>query len=132
MGYLCFPFHSPPKPSGDKVVLTDIVYYRYESDIPEMLTHNNDREIPVKVWYPEDAQKNHHPLLVFSHGSFGVYTSNETLYLELASRGYIVMSLNHPYHSFSCVMSDGRRIGADFDFMRNVMTSPGVKDLEKI
>ncbi|NLD87818.1 MAG: hypothetical protein GX633_06120 [Clostridiales bacterium] len=124
------PFNSPPDPSGDMTVLTDTVFYRYNSDIPEMLTHGNEREIPVKFWYPQDVQEGKLPLLMFSPGSFGTVDSNATLFLELASRGYIVMSLGHPYHSFTCEMSDGSSIGMDFDFINSVMASQGSEDVE--
>jgi len=118
------------KPSGSLAVSSDMVYYRYESDIPEMLTHGNEREIPVQVWFPENLQAGKHPLLLFSPGSFGTGTSNETLYLELASRGYIVMGISHPYHSFFSDMSDGKSIMVDLDFLKSVMASQGSEDLE--
>jgi predicted alpha/beta hydrolase family esterase len=81
------------------------------------------------VWFPKDAQAKSHPLFLFSPGSFGVAESNETLFLELASRGYVVVSMNHPYHSFSCKMSDGRNINMDEKFIQSVMTSQGSEDL---
>jgi predicted dienelactone hydrolase len=37
-------------------------------------------------------------VVVFSHGAFGVRNSNTTTFLELASRGFIVASIDHPYH----------------------------------
>lgn len=125
------PLESPPKPTGDMVVFTDIVFYRYKSNIPEMSTHGDEREIPVKVWYPQNAKEKQQPLLIFSPGSFGIADSNETLFLELASRGYIVMSLNHPYHSFVSEMSDGKNIPINFEFIKSVMASQGSEDLPK-
>ena len=41
----------------------------------------------------------------------------------------MVMSFNHPYHSFSSKMSDGSKIRVDFNFINEVMTSPGSKEL---
>jgi predicted alpha/beta hydrolase family esterase len=125
-----FPFKPALKPGGEMSVLTDRVYYSYKSDVSEMLTDENEREIPVKIWYPQDLKENHHPLLIFSPGSFGTVDSNETMFLELASQGYIVMGLSHPYHSFICDMSDGRRIMIDFDFMKSVISSPGSKNVK--
>lgn len=118
------------KPSVSLAVSSDMVYYRYASDIPEMLTHGSEREIPVQVWFPENVQESKHPLFLFSPGSFGTGTSNETLYLELASRGYIVMGISHPYHSFISEMSDGKSIMMDLDFIKSVMASQGSEDLE--
>ncbi len=123
------PLQPAPKPTGNMTVLTDTIYFRYQSELSEMLTHGNEREIPVKIWYPQKAQANSHPLLIYSPGSFGIAEGNETLFLELASRGYIVMSLNHPYHSFVCEMSDGKSIYMNFDFIKSVMDSQGSDDL---
>ena len=131
MAYLnIFPRHPAPHPTGDMVVRTDTVFYRYESNLADMLTHGNEREIPIKVWYPDGAEENQHPLLIFSPGSFGTAESNETMYLELASRGYVVMGISHPYHSFSSKMSDGRTIRANSGFLWSVVTSEGVKNME--
>lgn len=124
------PCNPPLEPTGNLAVSSDMVFYRYESDISEMLTHDNEREIPVQVWFPENVQANKHPLLLFSPGSFGTSNSNETLFLELASQGYIVMGLSHPYHSFVSEMSDGKSIMADFGFLKSVMTSQGSEDVE--
>lgn len=124
------PLTPAPKPSGDREVLTDTVYYRHKTELPDMLTSDHEREIPVSVWYPSDIGEQKHPLLLFSHGSFGVASSNETMFLELASRGYIVMSLDHPHHSFRTTLSDGKSVMVDFKFMQQVMTSQGSEDLE--
>jgi len=124
------PCNPPLEPTGNPAVSSDMVYYRYKSDIPEMLTHGNEREIPVQVWFPENVQADKHPLFLFSPGSFGTGTSNETLYLELASRGYIVMGISHPYHSFISEMSDGKSIMMDLDFIKSVMASQGSEDVE--
>lgn len=124
------PLKRAPKPSGDKEVRTDQIYYKHKSQFPNMETGDGKREIPVSVWYPKDVSEKNHPLLLFSHGSFGVALSNETLFLELASRGYIVMSLDHPYHSFRTKLSDGKSVMVDFKFIQEVMTSQGSEDLE--
>jgi len=48
-------------------------------------------------------------LLIFSHG-FGMSRSNYTSILEnLASRGYIIAAIDHPYMGFT-VMPDGRTL----------------------
>ncbi len=130
LGFRCLIIPiDPPKPTGNYTVLTDHIYFRYKSNIKEMLTHNDEREIPVKVWYPENLKENSHPLLIFSPGSFGTEDNNATLFLELASRGYIVMSLNHPYHSFVSETSDGKDIYMDLNFIQSVFSSQGSDDL---
>lgn len=125
------PLTPAPKPTGEKEVLKDTIYYKHESKYPEMLTSDNEREIPVHVWYPKDAKENGQPLLLFSHGSFGVGDSNDTMFLELASRGYILMSLDHPHHSFFTTLSDNRRVMVDSKFMKSVISSQGSEDLKR-
>lgn len=124
------PLTPAPKPSGDREVLTDTIYYSHPSEFPEMLTSDHEREIPVSLWYPSDLGEEKLPLLLFSHGAFGIASSNETMFLELASRGYIVMSFDHPHHSFKTTLSNGKSVMVDFKFIRNVMASQGSEDLE--
>lgn len=125
-----FPVYPAPEPSGKLNVLTDTVYYRYQTGIPEMRTHGNEREVPVKIWYPENPGAHSHPLFLYSPGSFGGGEGNETLFLELASQGYIVMGLDHPYHTYISETSDGKDILMSFDFIKSVMMSQGSEDLE--
>lgn len=50
------------------------------------------------------------PLVLFSPGSSGVRTQNTAWAEELASHGYVVAALDHPYDSAAVVLSDGRTI----------------------
>ena len=38
------------------------------------------------------------PVVLFSHGAFGYYQSNISTYMELASNGYVVISLDIGQH----------------------------------
>ena len=90
-------------------------------------TFENDgsfREVPVYFLYPSDAEEGERfPLVVFSHGAFGYYQSNVSTYMELASHGYVVVSIEHPYHSFFTKDTDGKIIIVDSGFMNSVMTT---------
>ena len=48
------------------------------------------------------------PLLVFSHGYTGVASAHTALLEDLASHGFVVLSVNHPYESAGAVLDDGR------------------------
>ncbi|MEV7603411.1 hypothetical protein AB0O91_39185 [Kitasatospora sp. NPDC089797] len=50
------------------------------------------------------------PVVLFSPGSGGVRTQNTAWAEELASRGYLVAALDHPYDSAAVVLDDGRTI----------------------
>lgn len=86
-------------------------------------TDGSNREIPVHFYYPgtdEIAQSNF-PVVIFSHGAFGYYQSNVSTYMELASNGYVVISLDHPYHSFFTEDTEGNLITVDPTFLQEVM-----------
>jgi dienelactone hydrolase len=50
------------------------------------------------------------PIVLFSPGSGGVRTQNTAWAEELASHGYVVVGLDHPYDSAAVVLADGRTI----------------------
>lgn len=83
-------------------------------------TDGSFREIPVHIYYPENCSESC-PLVVFAHGSFGWYQSNASLYSELASNGYVTVSIDHPYYALFTTDTDGRTIIADMEFMRSAV-----------
>ncbi|GAA2748665.1 hypothetical protein [Kitasatospora cinereorecta] len=52
------------------------------------------------------------PVVLFSPGSGGVRTQNTAWAEELASHGYLVAALDHPYDSAAVVLDDGRTLRA--------------------
>ena len=82
------------------------------------------REVPVHFYYPEEISgiKEHSlPLVIFSHGAFGYYQSNVSTYTELASNGYVVVSLDHPHHSFFTEDSAGKTVTVDPGFLQDAL-----------
>ncbi|MEU7282470.1 dienelactone hydrolase family protein [Streptomyces sp. NPDC045431] len=55
------------------------------------------------------------PVVLFSPGSGGVRTQNTAWAEELASHGYVVVGLDHPYDSAAVVLADGRTIHTTTD-----------------
>ena len=103
-----------------------------ESRLETFETDGSFREVPVYFYYPDvkgasldgsggvaDGQQEF-PLVIFSHGAFGYYQSNTSTYMELASHGYVVISLDHPYHSFFTKDTTGKTITVNPEFMQNV------------
>ncbi|MBQ6152318.1 MAG: hypothetical protein IJJ15_01020 [Ruminococcus sp.] len=78
------------------------------------------REVPAHFYYPENSE-GEFPLVIFSHGAFGYYQSNFSTYAELVSNGYIVVSLDHPHHSFFSKDTAGKTVMVDTDFIDSVM-----------
>jgi dienelactone hydrolase len=49
-----------------------------------------------------------HPIVVFSHGFTGTFTDYTFLFEDLASRGYVVASVDHTYEATAVEFPDGR------------------------
>jgi alpha-beta hydrolase superfamily lysophospholipase len=63
------------------------------------------------------------PLLVFSHGYTGMPSSYTALMEDLASHGYAVLSIVHPYEAGAATLADGRIVsmnGADGTFRQGI------------
>lgn len=108
-------------PSGSMKVLTTSAILTDTSRIEQFENDGSYREIPVDFYYPESGDDEKFPLVIFSHGAFGISRSNFSMYQELASNGYVVASLSHPYHSFFCKDTDGKTITVNPEFMQNAL-----------
>ncbi|MBX3142724.1 MAG: hypothetical protein KF813_03125 [Trueperaceae bacterium] len=84
------------------------------------------RRVAVGVWYPSGRSgatmtpTDTHPLVVFSHGSLGVLDSNESLYRELASHGYVVAAIGHAYQALFVTDTAGRTTWIDSGYLREL------------
>lgn len=94
-----------------------------ESRLESFETDGSNREVPVYFYYPDTKgdEEKHFPLVIFSHGAFGYYQSNTSTYMELASNGYVVVSLDHPYHSFFTTDTEGKTVTVNPEFLQQVM-----------
>ncbi|MEA5362938.1 hypothetical protein VA596_25640 [Amycolatopsis sp., V23-08] len=72
-------------------------------DVPRARTHSVS-DAPVA------REGGRFPIVLFSPGSGGVRTQNTAWAEELASHGYVVAALDHPYDSAAVVLADGRTI----------------------
>ncbi len=117
-GYEGLPTTGPYDVKQVSAILVD------ESRVETFETDGSNREVPVYFYYPDtkgEAADNRFPLVIFSHGAFGYYQSNTSTYMELASHGYVVISLDHPYHSFFTKDTNGKTIIVNPQFMQEVM-----------
>ncbi|MFJ6209471.1 alpha/beta hydrolase family protein [Lysinibacillus sp. NPDC092081] len=120
---IIFPQHQSPKVTGEYEVATTTDTYVDKNRIEEFTNKGDNRFVNVEFWYPKNADGTY-PLLVFSHGAYGIKTSNRSTYTELASHGYVVVSIDHPYHSFYTRSEEGTiaTISSDFrdEFEKNM------------
>jgi dienelactone hydrolase len=113
-----FPQYRPLPVTGDHAV--EIAEYTYvdENRIETFSDTGENRSVTVKFWYP--AETGTYPLVVFSHGAFGVIDSNNSTYTELASHGYVVASLGHPYHAMFVTDVNGKTTYASRKFIEQI------------
>jgi dienelactone hydrolase len=115
---LIFPQHTLPQVTGKHEVANVSYTYTDESRTETFAQTGENRKVNVAFWYPKEAGS--YPLVVFSHGAFGIKISNKSTFMELASNGYVVCSIDHPYHSLFTVDADGHQTIVDQSFFQGV------------
>jgi dienelactone hydrolase len=116
---LLFPPYELLTPTGPYAVVTTRHTYTDENRIEAFVSSGEKRQVNVIVWYPQPGSgEETFPLVLFSHGGLGLETSNESLYLELASHGYVVAAVGHPYHALWTRDVDGRITFVNGDYFR--------------
>jgi len=127
---LAFPmFHDPATTGSFKVGTTRLFFLDSSREDPFAPKPHTPRELLAAVWYPADVaadaaplpfwpkdsaagpaltQLLHSPGFVFSHGYSGTIWQNTPQMEELASHGFIVLSLGHTYESGAVPFPDGR------------------------
>lgn len=135
---LVFPFYSLPGPTGEYNVGTVVSDFTDKNRI-ETFSKDSDekRRIAVQFWYPTDRKgtevqydisgaplspsQQSYPVLIFSHGAFGMRLSNASTCRELASHGYIVASIDHTYHSFYTSFEGGKGVLVNNAFLNEAI-----------
>lgn len=115
---IIFPQHKSPQVTGQFEVATAAYTYTDQQRL-DPFTNKGKRFVNVEFWYPKNVNGTY-PLLVFSHGAYGIKSGNSSTYTELASHGYIVVSIDHPSHSFYTVSSSGEVTLADKEYLQEV------------
>jgi pimeloyl-ACP methyl ester carboxylesterase len=114
-----FPDYEPLAATGPYTVETSSYVFE-DSNRRETFSDQKDyRQVGVSAWFP-DNENEIYPLIVFSHGGISLVTSNESLFLELASHGYIVFSIGHPYHSIVTKNANGNNVWIDKGYMNEL------------
>lgn len=102
-----------------------------ESRIETYKDDGSFRKLSVLVYYPDNnlIQNNTCPLIVFSHGGISYKTSNISLFEELASHGYVVVSIDHTYHALNTEI-DKKIVSINSEYMRELSTEDSHNDIE--
>ena len=117
---LVFPQHKLPKVTGKLEVATVTYTYTDPSRTDTFTNTGASRNVNVEFWYPK-AGGGKYPLVVFDHGVLGMKTSNTSTFMELASNGYVVCSIDHPHQSLYTVGADGHLVTIDPTIVQEVM-----------
>lgn len=65
------------------------------------------RRVPMTMFYPEDKFGGECPVVICNHGLSGNEMESSVLCSDIASSGYVVASLGHPYGASSVTYTDG-------------------------
>ncbi len=118
---LIFPQYKPLTLSGSYTLATASYTWTDESRVETFEEDGSKRQVTVQFWYPDIDTEEKFPLVVFSHGAFGFRMSNYSTFAELASNGYVVCSIDHPYHAFFTKQTDGKVITVNQTFLQEAM-----------
>jgi dienelactone hydrolase len=127
---IIFPQYTPLEPSGEYRVATAAFAYTDTSRVETYTNTGEHRKLNVQFWHPE-AEESTYPLIVFSHGGISTRLSNESLYLELASNGYVVCAVDHTYHCLVTKDEDGRTIFIDRAYMQELSAEDAKSDRQQ-
>ncbi len=125
---ILFPDFEPVLVTGQHSVETSTYTWVDEARVETYTDTEEKRALTVKFWYPEEEGE--YPLVVFSHGAFGVIDSNDSTCRELASNGYVVASIGHPYHAMFVEDVNGKTTMVKMDFMKQVYGDNGADTAE--
>lgn len=127
---IVFPQYNMVETSGEYQVATSAYTYTDTNRIETYTDTGEYRKLNVKMWYPENTETQY-PLIVFSHGGISSKSSNESLYHELASNGYVVCSIDHTYHCLFTTDKDGHTTWIDNDYMQELFVEDAKSDRQQ-
>lgn len=127
--FMMFPPYRQPEVTGSHEVEIQEFTWEDVSRVETFADTGENRALTVKFWYPKEEGR--YPLVVFSHGAFGVIDSNYSTCMELASNGYVAVSIAHPYHAMFVKDVNGKTTLVDRDFFKSAMTAGGDHDPEE-
>ncbi|MDR3071932.1 MAG: hypothetical protein LBU41_00375 [Clostridiales Family XIII bacterium] len=117
---ILFPPHKTIPTTGNFAYTHTTVQYE-ENRIETYKDDRSNRKISAIIYYPTDneIEGNTCPLVVFSHGGMGYAKSNVSLYEELASHGYVVISIDHTYQALWTKI-DGKTVYINSSYMKDL------------
>lgn len=118
---ILFPNLGSVKTTGEYSYASSVLELTDSSRTEEFKSDGSFRKLSVLIYYPDadGIENNSCPLIVFSHGGISTKTSNLSLFEELASHGYVVVSIDHTYHALSAEI-DGKKLHIDSGYVKEL------------
>lgn len=98
---------------------------------PHTTSPTDNRKILVKIFYPSSSGSTQFaqlgqlaPIIIFSPGGGCVYDQYTFLINDLVKNGYVVVAINHPYISGTCVFPGGPTINYSFNQLPDAIRAP--------
>ena len=131
LAVMLFPDLGSVKTTGEYSYTSSVLELIDTSRFEDYKSDGGPRKLSALIYYPDadGIENNTCPLVVFSHGGISTKTSNLSLYKELASHGYVVVSIDHTYHALSTEI-DGKKIYIDSGYMKELNTEDSHSDIE--
>lgn len=119
---LLFPEFKDIEQTGSYAVASESYTLTDNNRIELYSNEEKNRRITIQFWYPDVVSENNkYPLVVFSHGAFGFRGSNYSTFMELASNGYVVCSIDHTFQSFFSKQADGNVVIVNNEFINDAI-----------
>ena len=108
--------------TGDYAIQTELYSWKDESRVETFAKDGEKRSVTVQFYYPEAVGR--YPLTLYSHGAASTMEANDSTCRELASHGYVVAAVAHPYHAMFVTDANGVTTSVDSEFMQLSMSGP--------
>ena len=108
--------------TGDYAIQTKLYTWQDEARAETFAKNGEKRSVTVQFYYPEAAGR--YPLALYSHGAASTMDANDSTCRELASHGYVVAAVAHPYHAMFVTDANGVTTSVDSEFMQLSMSGP--------
>ena len=118
-----FPQYHLPANTGSHEVACALYTWTDADRLETYADDGSHRKVTFQVFYPADEGS--YPLVLFSHGATGMIESNISTCENLASNGYIAVSVGHPYQAIMVQDTSGQVTTIDPEFLNNVLTDNG-------
>ncbi len=124
---LIFPEYTPLDPTGPLPISSAIYTVTDSERVDPFSKHGYPRWLTFQAWYP-DLGEGAFPLIVFSHGSMGIRTSNQSMFEDLASHGYMVVSIDHTWHALYSSDRTGHQVWIDGGYLGELRAEDARED----